>query len=129
MLVAPAWAYSQESVLSSLSFGAFVAGSGGEVVISPLGGRSTSGTVMGLNRLGTWSQAKISVKPSGVVSGITLPADNQISLMCDGVPMKLKGFNYIVASSVVSIGATLLVAPNQKPCAYTGQFSVTINYQ
>lgn len=87
---------------------------------------------MVLSRFGSSSQGQIAVKlPSGMTSiKVILPSDEQVVLACDGAAMRLKKFTASSFSSgSFSIGATLAVLPNQKPCAYTGSFPVTVNFE
>jgi hypothetical protein len=123
-------AFSQITVTSPLSFGAFIAGNGGEVSITAAGVRSTSGSVVLLTRFGTPSQATVSLGPMAAKEyKLTLPNDDQFSLGCSGSAMSLKKFFASTTIQSFSIGATLVVSANQKPCVYSGEFPVTINFQ
>jgi hypothetical protein len=133
----------QQVVLSntrSLDFGRFVAGSGGTVVLSPVGLRSRTGGVVLLNSPST-GQAAFNV---GRTSGdenraviITLP-DNGATRLTSGADSMAVGDFVNTPSALLSIpdggttlsvGATLTVAPNQAPGNYSGTFSLIVNYQ
>ncbi len=122
-------AFSQ-NVTSPLSFGAFIAGNGGKVSITPEGGRLASGGVVLLTRFGVSSRAIVDFSSMAVKPvGLTLPVEDQFSLLCSGSAMRVENFTYSKLSQTFSIGATLVVSANQKPCAYSGEFPVTINFQ
>jgi hypothetical protein len=122
-------AFSQ-TITQQLVFGAFIAGNGGTVSISSAGSRSASGGVVLLTGLGRWSPATVFLGTMAENYGsLTLPANGQFSLLCSGSAMQVKNFNYSMLTKSFSIGATLVVSANQKPCVYIGEFPVTINFQ
>lgn len=122
---------------SALSFGAFVAGTGGTVVVDPTGFRSQTGGVMLVPQgLGTAAQFSVT-GTAGAAYAITLPATAALS---DGNnhSMALNGFvSYPGATGTLSVGgtqslsvgATLTVSPAQPPGSYTGSFDVIVNYE
>ena len=126
--------------LRALDFGRFVAGSGGAVTISPTGLRSRSGGVVLLNSPGT-GQAMFSLGRSGEEEGkaivISLPPDGSTILSSGSASMAVNAFVHAPANLVsvpvggttLSVGATLVVAPDQAPGNYTGTFSLIVNYQ
>ncbi|GEJ57363.1 DUF4402 domain-containing protein [Anaeromyxobacter diazotrophicus] len=119
-----------------LSFGAFAAGSGGAVTVSPTGSRAATGGVVLLSaRPGAAATFTVTGDP-GLSFGLTLPADGAVALTSGAHAMALSGFTYLPAtlslgagSQVVSIGATLAVGAQQAPGSYAGTFDVTVNYQ
>lgn len=126
--------------LRALDFGRFVAGSGGAITISPTGLRSRTGAVVLLNSPST-GQAMFSVGRSGSEEGkaivISLPPNGSTLLSSGSASMAVNAFVLEPASLVsipaggatLSVGATLVVAPDQAPGNYTGTFSLIVNYQ
>jgi hypothetical protein len=123
-----------------LSFGAFTAGSGGTLTVTPVGSRTKTGGVMLVSQGGvaTAAQFMISGTPNAMFN-ITLPADGSVVLSSGSDTMALDGF---VAGTpapmrvlsgggthTLSIGATMTVAPMQAPGNYSGTFNLTVNYQ
>jgi len=122
-----------------LSFGAFVAGTGGAVAVTTSGGRSKTGGVMLVPQGVASAAAQFTV--SGVPTftyAITLPANNTV-VLSDGKShsMAVNGFiSYpgatgtlsISSTQSLSVGATLAVGNAQPPGSYSGEFPVTINY-
>jgi hypothetical protein len=121
-----------------LALGRFVAASGGTVVVSPAGVRSSSGGVL-LLAGGIVSSAAFSLTESGdgdplKWTTITLPAS--ATLTSGGASMTLTDFTSnpngtFNASPLkeLTVGATLNVGPNQPAGAYSGTFSVSVNYE
>ena len=143
--LAASGASAQQVMISNtrgLDFGRFVAGSGGAVVISPTGVRSRTGAVVLLNSPAA-SQANFSVARSSNGGGnkaviISLPGNGQIRLNSGGNSMAVNSFtsspsglltSVPVSGAPLAVGATLTVAPNQAPGAYSGSFSVIVNFQ
>lgn len=123
----------------SLSFGAFVANTGGTIAVSTSGGRSKTGSVTLLPQGGGSTAAQFTVSgPVMAIYTITLPADATIALSDDnGHSMALNGFvSYPHASGTLSsggmqtlsVGATLSVNNAQARGSYSGSFPVTVHY-
>lgn len=133
-------AHAQQAVLSvarNLDFGSFVAGSGGTIILSPSGARSKSGGVILLPSVGA-GQAIINIgrNANGRDRGISfsLPPSGSVRLTSGANSMAVNVFvsnpptsPSAATPSTMSIGATLVVAPNQPPGQYTGTFNVTVN--
>lgn len=130
-----------------LDFGRFVAGSGGSVVIGPGGARSATGGVLPLNSSSA-GQAVFNLgwiehsggdtaSTSPITVTITLPPDGAICLTSGASCMAVHTFVSSPATlqsiphggTTLSLGATLVVAPNQAPGNYSGSFSLIVNYQ
>lgn len=119
-----------------LSFGTFVAGAG-SVTLQPSGARSTTGSVIALaTDPGHAAQFSVSGDASAAYA-ITLPGNGTVVLSNGSSNMPVNGFVSSPASggtlsgdgtSIVNVGATLEVADGQAPGAYSGSFTVTINY-
>ena len=126
--------------LRALDFGRFVAGSGGAITISPTGLRSRTGGVVLLNSPST-GQAMFSIGRSGNEEGkavvISLPPNGSTLLSSGSASMAVNAFVVEPASllsrtaggATLSVGATLVVAPDQAPGTYTGTLSLSVNYQ
>jgi hypothetical protein len=126
------------SPTQELAFGSVVAGSGGAVTISvnPLG-RSASGGVTVLPS-GTWTAASFRVTGDALTTySITLPPDGVVQLTSGSNSMAVNNFTSNPALSgdlgasgaqTVNVGATLNVGINQPTGAYSGTFTVTVNY-
>lgn len=137
-------AHAQQVTLSNargLDFGRFIAGSGGTVVIGPGGARSVTGGVLPLNSSSA-GQAVFNVGRTGNGGGnraviISLPANGATRLTSGANSMAVNAFVSSPATlqaipsggTTLSLGATLVVAPNQAPGNYSGTFSLTVNYQ
>jgi hypothetical protein len=124
----------------SLSFGSFVANSGGVITIASDGGRSRNGTITLIAQGASSSAAQFTV--TGTLSSqvsITLPADGVISLSNgQGATMAVTTFQsnstnsgqiiIIGGSQTLRVGAKLVVGNAQAPGSYSGTFPVTVNY-
>lgn len=122
----------------ALAFGAFVAGTGGSVVIAPSGARSASGgVVLVSSNTGAAAQFSVSGDPNLTYS-ITLPVNGSVTLS-DGAGNSMSLSNFTSSPSgmgqlsgagtqQLSVGATLTVGNNQPTGAYSGSFAVTVNY-
>jgi hypothetical protein len=122
----------------SLAFGKFVAAGGGTITVSPAGARSKTGAVALISG-GTISSASYTLTESGAGKSlswttITLPAT--ATLTNGSATMQLSNFvsdppNTFLGTgrTIMTVGATLTVAPNQAVGNYSGSFSVTVNYQ
>jgi hypothetical protein len=138
----PAFAANKTGVLTptaNLSFGRFVAGTGGTVILTPAGARSKTGGVVLLPG-GTVSAASFSLSETGTGKSlawttITLPSSVTLS-SSGGATMTLSNFTSNpsntfagLTQTVLTVGATLAVGQNQAPGAYSGTVQVTVNYQ
>jgi hypothetical protein len=124
---------------AGLSFGAFLAGSGGSVVVGTSNNRSKTGGVFLLGQGGSAASAQFTVSGTpGAAYAISLPANGTVALTGPGADMALNSFASSPSpggtlsgggSQLLSIGATLSVASNQTPGSYTGSFNVTVTYE
>jgi hypothetical protein len=125
------------STLSSLSFGSFVAGTGGSITVAAGGGRTSTGGVVTVGQGSTYAAAMFRV--SGTASAtytITLPENNTVTLTDGTHTMALNTFTSSPPTGTLSgggmqlvqVGATLTVGNGQPPGNYTGTFNVTVNY-
>jgi hypothetical protein len=124
---------------SGLSFGAFLAGSGGTVVVGAGNSRSKTGGVFLLLQGGSAAAAQFTVSGTpGAAYAISLPANGTVALTGPGADMALNGFvsspspGGILSgggNQLLSIGATLSVGSNQTPGSYSGTFNVTVTYE
>lgn len=148
VFLSAAWheAHAQQQVVvltntRGLDFGRFVANSGGTVVIGATGVRSRTGGVVLLNSPSA-GQATFTVGKSSNGGGnravsITLPANGSTRLSSGPNSMAVNTFvnnpanitSVPNAGTSLSVGATLVVAPNQPPGTYSGSFSLTVNFQ
>jgi hypothetical protein len=122
----------------SLSFGSFVVGSGGSVTISTSGGRSATGGITLIpSSAGAAARFSVTGDP-GMTYSISLPLDGEAALSNGaGQSMPLNAFASdpsgigllgLDGSQTLSVGATLNVDAGQAVGAYSGSFSVTVNY-
>jgi hypothetical protein len=117
----------------SLSFGSFVAGGGGNIVISPLGVRTNTGTTTLLSSdPGAPAQFFVTSKAKNKRYNITFPS--AINLTGPGASMRLNQFtssptrgNTGTNGQAFSVGGTLRVNSNQTPGSYSGSFVVTVD--
>jgi hypothetical protein len=121
---------------ANMAFGRFVAGSGGAIMLSASGARSSSGGVILLPSAS--GPAGFSVTGSdNKVTVLSLPADGAVSLVSGTNRMPLNGFVsnlppggvLVSGNQNVTVGATLQVAPNQPAGSYSGAFQATLNFQ
>ena len=123
----------------SLSFGSFVANTGGSLAVTTSGARSKTGSLILLAQGGGSTAAQFTISSTTAATyAITLPADGTIALMDDsGHSMALNGFvSYPSATGtlsgggtqMLSVGATLTVNNAQAPGSYSGAFPVTVHY-
>lgn len=125
---------------TALSFGSFVAGSGGTVAVSPASDRSATGGVTLINAgPGAASQSTVTGTPGSSYS-ITLPANDTVSLSNGSNTMAVNEFVsnpaatssstglLLTGSQTLYIGATLTVSNNQPAGSYSGTFPVTVTY-
>jgi hypothetical protein len=122
-----------------LSFGAFVAGSGGAVVVGVTGARSRTGgiTLVGQGAAASAAQFTVTGSPDAYYT-IALPdAGTIVELVGPGSAMRVSGFvsspsgrgQLLGGTQTLAVGATLTVGSNQTAGAYTGAFSVTVTYE
>jgi hypothetical protein len=140
LLAAAAAPASAQSINSAgqMSFGSFVAGSGGTLTISPGGLRSQTGAVVLVGQGSTYSAALFNVSGTANASyTITLPLNNTVTLVdAASHTMALNSFVSSPSSGLLSgggvqtirIGATLVVGSGQPAGSYSGTFNVTVNY-
>lgn len=124
------------TLLNPLEFGTFAVLTGGTVTIDPTNGaRSRTGDIwlMGQNA-GTPARLVLTHR-AGADFSVLLPPDDSAILGKSGASMLLRSFRsspsatrMVGATQVISIGATLVVQPNQSPGAYTGSFQVTVSF-
>lgn len=125
---------------AALSFGAFTAGSGGTIQISSGGGRSKTGGVLLVTQGGSPAAAQFTVTgtPNAVFT-ISLPVDGTV-LLSDGGGNTMALNSFVSSpngvgtlsgggSQLINVGASLTVSNQQVSGAYSGSFSVTVNYQ
>lgn len=122
----------------ALSFGSFVAGSGGFVTVSPNGYRSAGGGVILIpSSQGAAAQFTVSGDPNATYT-IQLPGNDFVRLTGPGTDMFINDFisnpsgvgGQLGAggSQALSVGGTLNVGSDQAAGSYSGTFSVTVNY-
>jgi len=122
------------SETAAMSFGSVTTSAAlGTVVITTAGARSVTGGVGALG--GSPAAAAFSVAGEGTSSyTVTLPAST--SLTGTGAPMVVDGINITGALSrslsggadTFSLGATLHVNASQASGAYSGSYTVSVNY-
>jgi hypothetical protein len=134
------WVFAQSMTpVATLSFGAFVAGSG-SVSVSAEGGRVKSGAVVLVAQGASPSAARFAVNGTPNTSfSISLPANGEVVLADAGShTMAVNDFVSSPAgsgvllgngSSQVAVGATLVVGTGQATGSYSGSFGVTLNYE
>jgi hypothetical protein len=121
-----------------LSFGSFVAGSGGTVTVSPSDTRSAGGGVM-LMSLSAGAAARFTVSGDALATyTIQLPGNNFVKLTGPGAEMAVNDFTSspsgaggdlgLTGSQTLTVGATLSVGSGQASGSYSGTFTVTVNY-
>lgn len=118
---------------SALSFGSVIrSASAGTVVINTSGTRSVTGGVTALG--GTVSAASFAVSGEGSAAYTISFTDG--TLTGPGTSMAVSTFTNDGSGSLsgggsetVNVGATLSVGANQTEGAYTGTYTVTVNYQ
>lgn len=139
--VAPALVHAQTlNNGAGLSFGAFTAGSGGTILVSSGGARSKTGSVLLVSQGGSAAAAQFTITgtPNAVFT-ISLPVDGTV-LLSDGGSNTMALNSFVSSpsavgtlsgggSQLINVGATLTVGNQQVPGAYSGSFSVTVNYQ
>ncbi|WP_167088226.1 DUF4402 domain-containing protein [Massilia frigida] len=134
----PARAQLNVVAAGELAFGRFAAIAAGSVHVGTGGARSAAGGVVLLASAGAPARFTISDKKpanANLVYIISLPAG---ALISDGAAsMALSDFVSVPAGAgmlsggtqLLAVGATLQVAPGQRPGNYSGTFPITIEYQ
>ena len=126
------------SATQDLAFGKLSAGTGGTVVLTTSGARSKTGGVTLVTTGSTQTQGRFHVTgDSGATYAITLPADGVVTLS-DGASHTLavgtfasnpNGSGTLTGGAQdIDVGATLTVANAQAAGAYTGAYSVVVDY-
>lgn len=142
LLAAPyGWAQIAISNTQTLGFGKFVAGSGGSVAIDANGARTQSGGVLlvpsGSGAAATFNVSDTNPENLNKIYIITLPDNSTVMLTSGSNSMALNNFvstpsgsgTLTAGTQILSVGATLSVGANQPAGNYSGNFSVTVNYQ
>lgn len=122
----------------ALSFGSFVAGTGGSVVVSTSGARTASGGVLLIpSSQGLAATFSVTGDPNATYT-VQLPGNDFVKLTGPGVDMVINDFTSNPSgaggqlgadgSQTLSVGGTLSVGSDQVPGGYSGTFSVTVNY-
>jgi hypothetical protein len=137
----PALAANKVGVITTtanLSYGRFLAAGGGSIILTPAGARSKTGGVVLLSG-GTVSAASFSLTETGAGKALhwtTITLPSSATLSSGGATMTLTNFTSNPANTftgltqtVLTVGATLTVGPNQAPGNYSGSFAVTVNYE
>jgi hypothetical protein len=126
---------------SGLAFGKFAASSGGSITVDTNGARTRSGGVVLLSSgAGTAAAFNISDPDSGNLTKtyiITLPDNGTVTLVSGSNSMAVNDFIsnpsgssvMLAGTQTLTVGATLSVGANQPVGNYSGNFSVTVNYQ
>jgi hypothetical protein len=122
----------------NLSYGRFAANTGGTIIMSTAGVRSKTGGVV-LMSGGTITSASFNLGETGSgksLSFTTITLPTTVSMISNANSMTVSNFvsdpaNTVLGTgrTVVLVGATLTVAPNQPAGNYSGSFQVTVNYQ
>ena len=120
----------------ALSFGKFVAANG-TLTVSPGGTRSVSGAIVLLQSgPGQAAQFVVTGDPDAVYS-VSLPIDGTVSIANGGSSVPVNGFASNPASTgvlpvsgtqILNVGARLDVTAGLTPGAYSGTFSVVVDY-
>lgn len=136
----PAGAAKSISNTGNMAFGRFAAGSGGTITVGVSGLRTRSGGVVLLTSPVAPASFTIGDHNQGndnKVYILTLPSNGQVALAAGASRMALNNFtsdyqgNGLLApgAQTVKVGATLSVAPGQRPASYSGTFQVILEYQ
>lgn len=120
---------------ADLAFGKFAASTGGTVVMSPASGRTRTGAVV-LSTVTPGAAASFNVTgDNNATYAITLPASATITSGVNNMTVgtftstpSATGTLSGAGAQTVTVGGTLTVASAQVAGAYTGTFSVTVEY-
>ena len=141
LLALACWAEIAISNTSGLAFGKFAAGSGGSITVDTNGARTRSGGVVLLSSgAGAAAAFNIGDPDAGNLTKtyiITLPANDTVTLASGSNSMAVNNFISNPSGSAImsagtqtlTVGATLSVGADQPVGNYSGNFSVTVNYQ
>ena len=120
-----------------LSFGSFVANTGGSIAMNAASGRSKTGGLFLMPR-GSGTAAQFTVSGTAeAIYAITLPTDETVFLSSRNHSMAINGFTSspsgtgklsLGGTQPLNVGATLTVGSAQAPGSYTGSFPVILNY-
>ncbi|MDL2355482.1 MAG: DUF4402 domain-containing protein [Pseudomonadota bacterium] len=122
----------------NLSFGRFVANTGGTIVLNTAGQRAATGGVVLLSGISvtaaSYTLTEIGTGKALAFTTISLPGSATLSN--GSATMTVNNFvsdppNTVVGSgkTTVLVGATLRVAPLQAGGNYSGTYAITVNYQ
>ena len=129
------------STTGSLGFGRFAAAGGGSITVAPNGLRTRSGgvallsspagtaasfAILGRNPNNFNNIIIVSLPPNGSETLNDGPARMAVNDFVSDLP---PGGVLNSTNNVIRVGATLSVAPSQKPGNYTGKFQITVEYQ
>jgi hypothetical protein len=120
----------------ALSFGKFVAANG-SLTVNPAGTRSATGAIVLLQTgPGQAAQFVVAGDPDAVYS-VSLPIDGIVAITNGGSSVAVNGFASNPASTgvlpvsgtqILNVGARLDVTAGLTPGAYSGTFSVVVDY-
>lgn len=138
MAAPPGWALNMAiTPVQGLTFGKFVAGTGGTVTVGAGGVRSASaGVALVPSGAGATAQFSVTGDPSRTYA-ISLPANGVVLMTSGADSMAVNNFTGSPALSgqlsgggtqTVFVGATLSVGSQQPRGSYSGTFDVTVNY-
>lgn len=122
------------SQTTALDFGTITASaSAGTVVLSTAGARSVTG---GVATLGTGGVAAVFAVTGQGNNAFSISLPTSVNLSGPGTDMTVSSFNHNAGASpalsggskTVNVGATLGVGANQVAGAYSGTYTVTVNY-
>ena len=124
------------TLLNQLEFGTFAVQTGGTVTIDPANGaRSRTGDIWLMGQNAGAPARLVLTHRAGADFSVLLPPDDSAILGKSGASMLLRSFRSspsatrtVGATQTISIGATLVVQPNQSPGAYAGSFQVTVSF-
>jgi hypothetical protein len=142
LLLTPVRANAQISTtnIRPLAFGNFIAGSGGTVIVAPDGGRRPEGNVVLLPSAASPAEFDLlDTTPANASNAVivTLPSSGSLLRAGGADGMALTGFSSNLAPAArltggrirLSVGAALVVAPDQPRGNYTGFISISIDSQ
>jgi hypothetical protein len=121
-------------------FGSFIVGGPGAVLVDPYGRRTAMGRVFLKSTSDAAAAAQLLIKgTANAVFSLTTPDKNQVSLSNErGAALRMGGFACAPrcagqfspkGTAFVSLGASLIVGPQQDSGTYNGHFFVTVNYE
>jgi hypothetical protein len=125
---------------TDLTFGSFIVAGPGAVAVNPYGQRTATGRVFLKSSGEAATPAQVQIKgTANAMFFLTTPDKNQVSLSNEtGSRLSLGSFVCAPRCSgifspkgtaMVSLGASLVVGPQQDSGAYSGHFFVTVNYE